>query len=187
MVEERNTGHNNNDQFYNNDNDNGDDNNINNTNTAGNGNNNTNNEEIVANNNNNNDDFFGFLHDMDNNTLAQGGVRNILTEDEEEGQVQLECEDELKRYREEGNLTVFVNDNEYNNPLIWWKTKQLKFPTVAKLAKKYLSIPATSASSERIFSKARRIITGDRNRLAPEVAGTLFYINDNLEWYEGQQ
>jgi hypothetical protein len=187
MVEERNTGHNNNDQFYNNDNDNGDDNNINNTNTAGNGNNNTNNEEIVANNNNNNDDFFGFLHAMDENTLAQGGVRNILTEDEEEGQVQLECEDELKRYREEGNLTVFVNDNEYNNPLIWWKTKQLKFPTVAKLAKKYLGIPATSASSERIFSKARGIITGDRNRLAPEVVGTLFYINDNLEWYEGQQ
>jgi len=54
-----------------------------------------------------------------------------LTEDEEEGQVELECADELKRYREEGNLTVFVN--------------------------------------------------------APEVAGTLFYINDNLEWYEGQQ
>ena len=68
---------------------------------------------------------------MDDNTLAQGGVRNILTEDEEEGQVELECADELKRYREEGNLTVFVN--------------------------------------------------------APEVAGTLFYINDNLEWYEGQQ
>ena len=82
---------------------------------------------------------------------------------------------------------VFVNDNECNNPLIWWKTKQLKFPTVAKLAKKYLGIPATSASSERIFSKARRIITGDRNRLAPEIAGTLFYINDNLEWYERQQ
>ena len=45
---------------------------------------------------------------MDNNTLAQGGVRNILTEDEEEGQVQLECEDELKRYREEGNITVYI-------------------------------------------------------------------------------
>ena len=95
------------------------------------------------------------------------------------------CEDELQKYMDEGNLTVLTN-NEYKNLLIWWKTKQLKFPTVAKLAKKYLSIPATSASSERIFSKARRIITGDRNRLAPEIAGTgtlFFYINDNLEWY----
>ena len=105
MVEERNTGHNNNNQFYNNNNDNDNDNNNTNTNTTGNDNNNKINEEIVAwqittittmN-------FFGFLHDMDNNTLAQGGVRNILTKDEEEGQVQLECEDELKRYREEGN------------------------------------------------------------------------------------
>ena len=41
----------------------------------------------------------------------------------------------------------------------------------------------TSASSGRNFCKARRIITGtgDRNRLAPEIAGTLFYINDNLD------
>ena len=50
-----------------------------------------------------------------------------------------------------------------------------------------VAVGITSASSERIFSKARRIITGDRNRLSPEIAGTLFYINDNLEWYEGQQ
>ena len=99
------------------------------------------------------------------------------------------CEDELQKYMDEGNLTVLTNNNEYNNPLSWWETKQLKFPTVAKLVRKYLSIPATSASSEQIFSKARRIITGDRNRLAPEIAGTLFHINDNLEWYEyeGQQ
>ena len=66
------------------------------------------------------------------------------------------------------------------------KTKQLWFPTVAKLVKMHLSIPATSASSEQIFNKAQRIIIGDKNRLALEIAGTLFYINDNLEWYEGQ-
>ena len=45
------------------------------------------------------------------------------------------CEDELQKYMDEGNLTVLTN-NEYKNLLIWWKTKQLKFPTVAKLAKK---------------------------------------------------
>ena len=72
------------------------------------------------------------------------------------------------------------------NPLIWLKTKQLWFPTVAKLVKMYLSIPATPASSEQISNKAQRIIIGDKNRLALELAGTLFYINDNLEWYEGQ-
>ena len=51
----------------------------------------------------------------------------------------------------------------------------------------HLSIPATSASSEQILKKARKIIIGDKNRLAPEIAGTLFYINDNLEWYEDKR
>ena len=31
---------------------------------------------------------------------------------------------------EEGNLTIFINNEGYNNPiLIWWKPNQLKFPT----------------------------------------------------------
>ena len=43
---------------------------------------------------------------------------------------------------------------------------------------------ATSAPSERIFSKADRIITRDRNRLAPDIVGKLLYISTNLGFYE---
>lgn len=34
----------------------------------------------------------------------------------------------------------------------WWKHQEPNFPRFCKLAKKYLSIPATSALSERVFS-----------------------------------
>ena len=37
-------------------------------------------------------------------------------------------------------------------------TSKTKYPCLASLAQKYLSIQATSAPSERIFSKASRII-----------------------------
>jgi len=34
------------------------------------------------------------------------------------------------------------------NPLEWWKNNENAYPILAKLAKKYLTVPATSASSE---------------------------------------
>ena len=58
------------------------------------------------------------MNDMDNTTIAQGGVRDILTTEQEAGQVERKCEDELQKYMDEGNLTVLTNNNEYNNPLI---------------------------------------------------------------------
>ena len=57
--------------------------------------------------------------------------------------------------------------------LSWWKNHQRDFPILAKLAKKYLSIQATSAPSERIFSKAGNIISEKRTRLGTDIAGKL--------------
>lgn len=41
-------------------------------------------------------------------------------------------------------------------------------PILSKLAKLYLSIPASSASSERAFSRLNLTVTDSRNRLDPE-------------------
>ncbi|CAN0125823.1 unnamed protein product, partial [Laminaria digitata] len=35
--------------------------------------------------------------------------------------------------------------------LKWWAGKQSTFPTVAKLAREYLAVQASSAASERLF------------------------------------
>lgn len=48
----------------------------------------------------------------------------------------------------------------------WWL--QQPYPTLRQWAFDTLSIPATSAEIERVFSQARRLITDDRNSLSIE-------------------
>jgi hypothetical protein len=50
------------------------------------------------------------------------------------------------------------------NPLQWWKTFHTEFPTLAKLAMKYLCIQGTSAHSEQIFSCAGNVFISILNR-----------------------
>ena len=70
-------------------------------------------------------------------------------------------------------------------PLEWWKANQATFPTLAKLAKRYLCVPATSCSSERDFSLAGNIITHKRNSLKPAKVNRLCFLCLNLRRLEG--
>ncbi|OAJ42404.1 hypothetical protein BDEG_25855 [Batrachochytrium dendrobatidis JEL423] len=54
------------------------------------------------------------------------------------------------------------------DPLEWWKRHESDFPLLAKMARDYLAIPVTSASSEHAFSKARHLITDSRTRLSDQ-------------------
>jgi hAT family C-terminal dimerisation region len=56
-----------------------------------------------------------------------------------------------------------------NMPVLeFWATHGSEFPILKCLASKYLSIPATNASSERGFSQVNLIDTDLRNRLSVE-------------------
>jgi hypothetical protein len=63
----------------------------------------------------------------------------------------------------------------------WWKANQSKFPNMSILARKYLSIPATSTPSERVFSAAGIICTKLRASLAPENIDMLIFLAKNRD------
>ena len=64
--------------------------------------------------------------------------------------------------------------------LSWWKSQgALRFPHLAKLAKKYLYIPATSAPSERVWSRAPNILTIRRARMSDTVAESIMFTKEN--------
>jgi len=66
--------------------------------------------------------------------------------------------------------------------LTWWKQKAEKeplFPRVARLARKYLALPASSAPLERIFSKMNAVVDKRRASLDPDRIERLVFIKEN--------
>jgi hypothetical protein len=57
--------------------------------------------------------------------------------------------------------------DEIKDVLCWWKAKSKKYPNLSKMARDYLAIPATSTSSERLFSSGKHLISDTRNSLSP--------------------
>jgi len=65
--------------------------------------------------------------------------------------------------------------------LKWWKDHRLKFPKLALLCAYYLSIPASSASSEREFSNAGQTINERRTGLKPETVDSILVLHSALQ------
>jgi hypothetical protein len=60
--------------------------------------------------------------------------------------------------------------DEVSMPLAWWQDHQQEFLILAKMARDFLSIQATSVACEQSFSVAGNTVTSIRNRLHPETA-----------------
>ena len=63
--------------------------------------------------------------------------------------------------------------------LAWWKGHEKVLPLLAKVAKKVLTIPCSSAKSERVFSTGGNFVTAKRNSLAPKKVEDLIIIKEN--------
>ncbi|XP_072394799.1 E3 SUMO-protein ligase ZBED1-like [Diabrotica undecimpunctata] len=63
------------------------------------------------------------------------------------------------------------------DPLHFWKQREHIFPSLCRMAYKYLCIPATSVPSERLFSKAGLLTNQRRNRLMPKKVDELLFLN----------
>jgi hypothetical protein len=99
--------------------------------------------------------------------------------------VEQKCRDELRQYIAAPSqpLRLPGGTMTFSNPLEWWRQHKDTFPTLARLAKVYLAVQATSAPSERVFSQASKIINNVRSSLHPEMAGKLLFISKNWDWF----
>lgn len=83
---------------------------------------------------------------------------------------------ELDNYLDvEPNIPVSWDDAA----LKWWAKNSSKYPNLSQVARAYLGIPATSVSSERLFSKTGLIISERRTSLTPQHAEQIAFLSQN--------
>lgn len=65
-----------------------------------------------------------------------------------------------------------------------WRDSALLFPALANVARKYLSCPASSVYSERLFSEAGNVYEEKRSRLLPRTGEKLLFLHHNLPRFQ---
>ena len=86
-----------------------------------------------------------------------------------------EAKCEVALYCEEGLVP------EDSDILEYWKTNRKKFPLLGRLARKFLCIPASSATSEQVFSRAGNAVSEQRTNLSIDNIEMLVYMKKNMK------
>jgi hypothetical protein len=69
-------------------------------------------------------------------------------------------------------------DNNEKAVAHYWKSKQYDYQLISQMARDFLAIPATSAPSERVFSRGTDLTTKERNRINGETTRWVLCLRD---------
>ena len=63
--------------------------------------------------------------------------------------------------------------------LLWWQEHKAVYPFLARVARKLLCVPASSTSSERVFSVCGSLVSKKRANLSPDMIDMMVFLNKN--------
>ena len=75
-------------------------------------------------------------------------------------------------------LRVPAIDGE-DNVLRWWQEHEGRFPRMARMARQYLAVPASSASVERLFSSVGLVKSDLREKLLDSTTIDIMFAKHN--------
>jgi len=79
----------------------------------------------------------------------------------------------------EFNEYLEVQADRQADPLLWWRQNRHIYPRVAVVARKFLSLQATGAPVERVWSGVGDTLQPQRRRLDPERVEELTFLREN--------
>ncbi len=84
-----------------------------------------------------------------------------------------EDSNEIDRY-----INTKLSFSKNNSLLGWWNNYSLIFPQIALLAKSLFGVPASSATSEWVFSSLAQILEKRKQSLNPEIVDDILLIRN---------
>jgi hypothetical protein len=91
----------------------------------------------------------------------------------------MRCKHQLAAYKLCAPMKMIDNEENFNNVLKYWAVNESQSPELTQLAKDFFTIPATSVLSERIWSRAARVIRVKGPQLNPKVMPWMMFAQEN--------
>jgi len=113
--------------------------------------------------------------------LMNAAANNGLDDEMENISLKAITTTELSLFQKDKGCPLCDDDGHYLCPLQWLKLNKVKYPHVWELARQILSIPSTSAPSERFFSAASNLISKKRASLSHKNADMLLFLKANFD------
>ena len=119
--------------------------------------------------------------------MAMMSLLDEIVEDDEEDEVGDEGEDveddddddEIDKYFALPQLP-YCKDGTDTDILEWWRVRQFDLPSLAKMARQFLSMPASSAGPERLFHTAGRMHDDLKKSAGEGSIGLMLEVHQNL-------
>jgi hypothetical protein len=110
-----------------------------------------------------------------NRTLSMSPKSNYIFHEESVNEI-TELDDLDKTIND---YITLISNHKYKCPLSFWKSNEIAFPLLAPLAKKFLGVPASSASVERMFNISGHIFSNKRRRTGVKLFESLVFCKLN--------